>query len=221
MTPNGSSGTIDNMMTNEMTASVYLAHPYTKSFNHAIYNRVLDTLERLDVTTYAHDLYAEDFNPNLTVRELGFDESEDSQVLKYAKELMASDLLVFVHPNWWGQPPAILKGWIDRVIRPPYAYDYPPEIPAGDPPLQKMQGKRGIVFNTSNTPEERENNYFGDPLESIWRHCVFGFCGIEMSHRRMFRIMADSDDATRKRWLDEAENVTEEIVRTGQVRKKP
>ena len=28
-----------------------------------------------------------------------------------------------VHPNWWGQPPAILKGWIDRVIRPGIAYD--------------------------------------------------------------------------------------------------
>jgi len=36
--------------------------------------------------------------------------------------------------NWWGQPPAILKGWIDRVLRPGVAYDYPagagPEAPA-------------------------------------------------------------------------------------------
>jgi NAD(P)H dehydrogenase (quinone) len=195
-----------------MTASVYLAHPYEKSFNHAIFNRINLVLDRLNVETYTHDLYVEDFNPSLTVGELGFDVSEDPQVLKYAGELMASDLLIFVHPNWWGQPPAILKGWIDRVIRPPYAYDYPPEIPAGDPPVQTMTGKRGLVFNTSNTPEERENGYFGDPLENIWRQCVFGFSGIEMFKRRMFRIVANSDEATRISWLDEVERIIESAV---------
>jgi NAD(P)H dehydrogenase (quinone) len=195
-----------------VTASVYLAHPYEKSFNHAIFNRVNLVLDQLNVKTYTHDLYAEEFNPSLTVRELGFDVSEDPQVLKYAEEMMASDLLVFVHPNWWGQPPAILKGWIDRVIRPPYAYDYPPDIPAGDPPVQTMTGKRGLVFNTSNTPEERENGYFGDPLENIWRQCIFGFCGIEMFKRRMFRIVADSDDATRISWLDEVQRIIENVV---------
>ncbi len=195
-----------------MTASVYLAHPYEQSFNHAVFNRVNLVLDQLNVETYTHDLYAEEFNPSLTVRELGFDVSEDPQVLKYADELMASDLLIFVHPNWWGQPPAILKGWIDRVIRPPYAYDYPPDIPAGDPPVQTMTGKRGLVFNTSNTPEERENGYFGDPLENIWRQCIFGFCGIEMFKRRMFRIVADSDDATRISWLDEVERIIENVV---------
>ena len=198
-----------------MTASVYLAHPYEQSFNHAIFNRINLVLDQLNVETYKHDLYAEEFNPSLTVRELGFDVSEDPQVLKYADELMVSDLLIFVHPNWWGQPPAILKGWIDRVIRPPYAYDYPPEIPAGDPPVQKMTGKRGLVFNTSNTPEERENRYFGDPLENIWRQCIFGFCGIEMSCRRMFRTVADSDEATRVSWLGEVEKIIEEVVRAG------
>jgi NAD(P)H dehydrogenase (quinone) len=195
-----------------MRASVYLAHPYGKSFNHAIFNRINLVLDRLNVKTYTHDLYAEEFNPSLTVRELGFDVSEDPQVLKYADELMASDLLIFVHPNWWGQPPAILKGWIDRVIRPPYAYDYPPELPAGAPPVQTMTGKRGLVFNTSNTPEERENGYFGDPLENIWRQCVFGFCGIEMFKRRMFRIVANSDEATRISWLDEVERIIESAV---------
>jgi NAD(P)H dehydrogenase (quinone) len=198
-----------------MTASVYLAHPYEKSFNHAIFNRVNLVLDRLNVETYTHDLYAEEFNPSLTVRELGFDVSEDPQVLKYADELMASDLLIFVHPNWWGQPPAILKGWIDRVIRPPYAYDYPPELPAGAPPVQTMTGKRGLVFNTSNTPEEREDGYFGDPLENIWRQCIFGFCGIEMFKRRMFRIVADSDDATRISWLDEVERIIESAISAG------
>jgi len=199
-------------MMNDRTASVYLAHPYNKSFNHAIYHRTIETLKQQDVSVIAHDLYAEKFNPVLTAGELGFDVSEDSQVLKYAEELMASDLLIFIHPNWWGQPPAILKGWIDRVIRPPYAYDYPPELPVGDPPLQKMKGKLGIVFNTSNTPDPRERDYFGDPLENIWKQCVFGFCGIKMAERRMFRTVADSTGKVREDWLDEVQEIVKAVA---------
>ena len=196
----------------DKTASVYLAHPYMDSFNHAIYYRVLETLNRGGVKIFSHDLYKEGFNPVLTVGELGFDESEDPLVLQYARELLDSDLLIFIHPNWWGQPPAILKGWIDRVIRPPYAYDYPPQIPVGNPPVQKMKGKQGIVFNTSNTPDSRETDYFGDPLENIWKQCVFGFCGIEMAYRKMFRTIADSSLERRREWLDEVETVVEKFI---------
>jgi putative NADPH-quinone reductase len=195
------------------TAGVYIAHPYTGSFNHAVYHRVLETLESSGVKIFSHDLYQEGFNPVLTPGELGFDESKDPLVLQYAEELMMSDLLIFIHPNWWGQPPAILKGWIDRVIRPPYAYDYPPELPVGDPPVQKMKGKAGMVFNTSNTPDPRERDYFGDPLENIWKQCVFGFCGIRMVYRKMFRTVADSSPEIRESWLDEVRSAVEKVIR--------
>jgi putative NADPH-quinone reductase len=195
------------------TAGVYIAHPYTGSFNHAVYHRVLETLESSGVKIFSHDLYQEGFNPVLTPGELGFDESKDPLVLQYAEELMMSDLLIFIHPNWWGQPPAILKGWIDRVIRPPYAYDYPPELPVGDPPVQKMKGKAGMVFNTSNTPDPRERDYFGDPLENIWKQCVFGFCGIRMVYRKMVRTVADSSPEIRAGWLNEVGSAVRNTIR--------
>lgn len=165
-------------------------------------------LERSGAAVYAHDLYAERFDPVLTAGELGSDRSEDALVNRYAGELADSELLFFIHPNWWGQPPAIMKGYIDRVIRPPYCYDFPPGDAGGGLPVGKLKGKRGVVFNTSNTEEEREENYFHDPLESIWKHCVFGFCGIETCYRKMFRIVADSDDAQRRAWLEEVRDIT-------------
>lgn len=186
-----------------MKVSVILAHPYPLSFNHAIFNTVCSELERLNITVFRHDLYAEKFDPVLTVDELGSDTSSDILVNQYADELMQSDLLFFIHPNWWGQPPAILKGWIDRVLRPPYAYDFPPGDSGGGLPIGKLAGKYGIVFNTSNTEEERENSYFHDPLEFIWKQCVFGFCGIDKYYRRMFRIIADSTAGQRELWLEE------------------
>jgi len=198
---------------NDKTVGVYLAHPYKDSFNHAIYHRVIKTLDVHGIKVLPHDLYAEEFNPLLTAGELGFDKSEDTLVLQYAEELMISDLLIFIHPNWWGQPPAILKGWIDRVIRPPYAYDYPPELQAGDPPVQKLKGIKALVLNTSNTPDPRESEYFGDPLENIWNRCIFGFCGVEMTRRKVFRTIADSSAETRSGWLDEVGIAVEELIR--------
>ncbi len=195
-----------------MKASIILAHPFKESFNHAIFARSVKTFENIGIATFAHDLYAEKFNPILTVNELGWNKSEDPLVNKYSEELVESDYLVFIHPNWWGQPPAMLKGYIDRVFRPPHAYDMPEDGSGGGLPIEKLKGKYGIVFNTSNTPETRENNYFGDPLENEWIKCTFGFCGITDSYRKMFRIIADSDEEQRTLWLEEVEKTLIQIV---------
>ncbi len=166
----------------------------------------------LKVMVFRHDLYEEKFDPLLTVDELGSDTSDDRLVNLYAGELMGSDCLFFIHPNWWGQPPAILKGYIDRVIRPPYAYDFPPGDSGGGLPIGGLKGKYGIVINTSNTGMSREDNFFGDPLENIWEQCVFAFCGIEKYYRVMFRIIADSTPEQRALWLREVEQIAERVV---------
>ena len=125
-----------------MTASVILAHPYEKSFNHAIYHTAVSEFRNLGVKVHARDLYVEGFNPVLTKRELGKEETEDRLVRQYIDEMLESDILVFIHPNWWGQPPAIMKGYIDRVFRPPYAYDYDQNNEAA-PGVGKLKGKVG------------------------------------------------------------------------------
>ncbi|MDZ7725938.1 MAG: NAD(P)H-dependent oxidoreductase [candidate division KSB1 bacterium] len=195
------------MQISDITSSVIYAHPYDKSFNYAIYQTVLQTFVTLDIETFAHDLYKEQFNPVLTTAELGKKPTTDKLVQQYTRELMQSDILVFIHPNWWGQPPAILKGYIDRVIRPPHAYDFPEQDSGGGLPVGKLAGKTGIVFNTSNTEKDRENTYFHDPLEFIWNKCVFGFCGIDRYDRKMFRIIADSTHDERLNWLAEVREI--------------
>ena len=49
-------------------------------------------------------------------------------------------------------------------------------------PLGLLKTKVGLVFNTSNTFAEREREVFGDPLERIWKDCVFGLLGL--NHQR-------------------------------------
>ena len=111
--------------------------------------------------------------------------------------------IIVVHPNWWGQPPAILKGWMDRVIRPGVAYEFLEGDKGEGVPRGLLKARCAIIFNTSNTETTREKTVFGDPLEGIWKKCVFSLCGVPTIHRRMFNIVVTSSEAERKRWLSE------------------
>lgn len=103
-----------------------------------------------------------------------------------------------------GQPPAILKGWIDRIIRPGIAYEFEDGDNGEGVPIGLLKAKAGIVFNTSNTSEKRENEIFGDPLDTIWKNCIFNFCGVKQFERKIYRIIVTSDLEQRLQWLKEA-----------------
>jgi len=160
-------------------------------------------LEKSGHTVYYHDLYQEGFDPVIPGSELVSDCSVDPLVVQHQLEIKEVDGLIIVHPNWWGQPPAILKGWVDRVLREEVAYTFPEGDTGGGLPIGLLKAKTGLVFNTSNTPEQRELTVFGDPLERIWRDCIFDFCGITTFDRIMFRIVAESTIEERKTWLQQ------------------
>ena len=69
-------------------------------------------------------------------------------------------------------------------------------------PIGLLKARSAIVFNTSNTPAEREDTVFGDPLERLWKDCIFSLCGITNFYRIMFRVVVTSDDKTRKDWIN-------------------
>ena len=186
-----------------MSISVILAHPDHKSFNHAIARTVVEQLERNGHNISFHDLYAENFGPLLAADEIRKDAVLSAVVKGHCEEIQQAEGIAIIHPNWWGQPPAVLKGWIDRVIRPGIAYEFL-EGDAGEGiPKGLLTAKAAIVFNTSNTMSEREQLTFGDPLETIWRNCIFGLCGVKTFHRRTFGVVVTSTESERKQWLDE------------------
>lgn len=181
--------------------SVILAHPYAQSLNAAIAATVVATLEKNGYGVHFHDLCQEGFDPLLDGQELLADDSSDPLVRQHQEEVSRAHGIIIVHPNWWGQPPAILKGWVDRVLRENVAYTFPPGDNGGGLPIGQLPAKAALVFNTSNTPAQREHEVFGDPLERVWKDCIFAFCGIHTFDRIMFRVVADSDHDTRQDWL--------------------
>jgi NAD(P)H dehydrogenase (quinone) len=187
-----------------MQLSLILAHPNPDSFNHAIAQAALAALRENGHRVIWHDLYAERFDPLLPGDEIPREATLPPEVEAHCREITAADGLIIVHPNWWGQPPAILKGWVDRVIRPGVAYRFLEEDQGEGVPVGLLPARAALVFNTSNTNLERELKVFGDPLETLWKNCIFDLCGVKTFYRRMFSIVVTSTAAERQGWLAEA-----------------
>jgi len=188
-----------------MHISVILAHPDPKSFNYAIAQTAVEAIKANEHTVFYHDLYQEKLDPLLQTEEIAIDAILPAAIRKHCDEIAAADGIVIVHPNWWGQPPAILKGWVDRVIRPGVAYEFLEGDFGEGVPNGLLKARAALVFNTSNTETQREKNVFGDPLGSIWRNCIFGLCGVTTFHRRKFNVIVTSTEEQRRDWLNDVE----------------
>ena len=191
-----------------MKVFLLLAHPDPSSYNSAIASTVRDTLQENSHQVWFHDLYHEHFDPLLYHSEFPQDARIPAAIETHCRQVSEADGIVIIHPNWWGQPPAILKGWIDRVIRPGVAYRFAEGDAGEGVPIGLLKAHTAVVFNTSNTKAEREKTIFGDPLERIWKDCVFDLCGVKHFYRRMFRIIVTSTPEQRQQWLDEVKEIT-------------
>jgi NAD(P)H dehydrogenase (quinone) len=190
-----------------MKILLVLGHPDPGSLNHAIAQAVCDDLRALGCEVLFHDLHAERFDPLLAADEIPENGSVPAAIRSHCDDLCSADGIVIVHPNWWGQPPAILTGWIDRVFRPGLAYSFEEGDGGEGVPVGLLRAKAAVVINTSNTEEVRERAAFGDPLEAIWRLCIFDLCGIREFHRRVFRVVVTSTEAQRAAWIEEAKEL--------------
>jgi NAD(P)H dehydrogenase (quinone) len=190
-----------------MKISVIVAHPNPQSFNHAIAAAALAELRQNGHTVTYHDLHAERFDPLLPAAEIPMAAVPPPEIAAQSREIAEADGVVVVHPNWWSQPPAILKGWLDRVLRPGVAYKFGAGPNGEGIIIGLLKAKAVVVFTTSNTPADKEVALYGDPLEGLWKKCVWGFCGVTDVERVLFSVIITSPPAQREAWLRETRQV--------------
>jgi NAD(P)H dehydrogenase (quinone) len=195
-----------------MQVSVIVAHPHAGSFNHALAQAAIAALAHNSHHVVFHDLYAEQFDPILPAVEITQDAPLPPAIAMHCREIASADAIIIVHPNWWGQPPAILKGWVDRVLRPRTAYQFLEGDPGEGVPVGLLKARVALVFNTSNTPAQRETREFGDPLETLWKNCIFGLCGTAAFHREMFTTVITSTPAQRQAWLKKVRDAVDRLM---------
>lgn len=188
-------------------ALVVVSHPSPASLNHALARRAAEALAAGGHDVVLADLHAEGFDPVLPVDELdvagggaGGAATRDPVVARHQEHLRRAAVLVVVHPNWWGKPPAMMAGWVDRVLAPGVAY----RLDRGDGRPEPLLGlRRLVVLNTSETDPAREAAVFGDPLERTWRSCVGEYLPSAAYARRTFGPVSASTAEDRRAWLEE------------------
>jgi putative NADPH-quinone reductase len=194
-----------------MKVLVVIGHQRSGSFCHAIAQTAVDELKAAGHEVVYHDLYAEGFDPILPDEEIPKGSARSSEVQRYCDELISADAVIVVHPNWWAMPPAILKGWVDRVFCQGVAY----EFGEAGRIIGHLEGKKAVVFSTSNTPRDAELELYGDPLQNLWETCIFGFCGVKDFYRRNYESIVMSTPEQRAEWLEHVKQTVRERFGAG------
>ena len=116
-----------------MDALVVCAHPDAGSFNHALTEAAERGLVTAGHRVTTLDLYALGFTAAMSPEEHRAYQAWrspapppilDPMVAEHAALVATAQLIVFVYPTWWSQPPAVLKGWLERVLVPGVSFTF-------------------------------------------------------------------------------------------------
>jgi NAD(P)H dehydrogenase (quinone) len=185
-----------------MKVLVVLGHPKTGSFNHALAATAVQALKANSHEVSFHDLYAEGFDPVLTQAEFEETEVSDPVIATQCAEVGSAGGFVVIHPNWWAQPPAIVTGWTDRVLRYGLAYAFE-ERDGKEVEVGLLAGRKALVINTCMTPAEADQGPYADPIGNLWKNCVFGLCGITDFDRLYLRMVQTVSQQEREGMLSD------------------
>lgn len=129
-----------------MQALIVIAHPCDDSFCHAAAAAARTGLDAAGHDVTVVDLYAGGFDAAMSRAERTAYHSDDpildDQVAEHARLIGAAEILVFVYPTWWAGLPAILKGWLERVMVPGvgFVFDARGKVRPGLPHVRRIVG---------------------------------------------------------------------------------
>ncbi len=125
------------------------AHPSPDSFNRALFDAACRALRTAGHEVTEIDLYAEDFRAEMSADERRAYHSDQPicspDVEHHARLVRETDVLVFVYPTWWMGLPAILKGWLDRVLVPGVAFSFDERTQRVQPGLGHIRHIVGVT----------------------------------------------------------------------------
>ena len=186
--------------TNKRTL-VVIAHPAKESFNHALKTEIVNGLIEIGHEVQIRDLYEYSFDAVLGAddwrsysdvsKETAVDVRDEQLLIQWA------DHLIFIYPTWWWGPPAILKGYLDRVLLPGFAYLANEEGIKG-----LLTDKKVYIFQTTGSDKEfLQSSGFEKSIKEMMRTGVFGFCGAEVMHHEFIPEIQSKNLEERKKIL--------------------
>lgn len=162
-----------------MNMLLIYAHPNHKSLSYSFREQVLrGGNENQDIKeTRVLDLYEEGFDPVLTFNEekRRRDMHVDPELARHRELLLWADKIVFVYPIWWGRPPAMLMGFIDKMFASNFAY----RDKGGLMPEGLLKGKSVVCVSVMKGPTGYLQLWLGNAHRILMRKALFNYVGIK------------------------------------------
>lgn len=183
-----------------------MANPGARSFTHAVAERAEQALRSAGHQVTVCDLYEQGFTAAMSSAERSAYHSEQPvlspQIAEHVELVRSAEALVFVYPTWWSGLPAIMKGWLDRVMVPGVAFGFDPSGKVGP----RLTGVRHLVgISTYGAPwwTVKAVNDNGRRILMRTLRLSTGF-GTRRHWLGLYRIEA-TDDRARQAFLDKVE----------------
>ena len=107
--------------------------------------------------------------------------------------------------------PAILEGWIDKILAPPWAFTFKKLVGNYGYPVGNLKGKKAIIFCTYGSPQFAIRTFFLNMPTKRLRRGVFNICGInDVIYKRYFSVPFVSDKK-RKKFLEDVKKTASNL----------
>ena len=195
-----------------MKTLIVFYHPYEGSYCNAILNAVQEGLTKGEHPHKTINLERDAFDPVMHAKDLkafvlyghsgDLTQSDvDPIVLHYKKKLEWAERIVMIFPIWWMTVPAIVKGFIDKVIFPGIAYS----MEGGQMVSRLHSLKQVTIITTMNTPSDVYRDRFNNSLEGSLVKGTFNQIGIHDVEWISLNMVKLSSQEEREVWLSEIE----------------
>jgi NAD(P)H dehydrogenase (quinone) len=122
-------------------------------------------------------------------------EKRDTKAMEYQIRLSKADLVVFFHPIWWASLPGILKGFIDKVFLPGFAFSYDKHG------LQKLLTNKSLwIYTFSDRPVWEYRFLQRDAIRLFWDRAVAGQTGLKLEKYRHFGSLRKAREKQVNNW---------------------
>lgn len=178
-------------------------HPNKDSFNFGIAKAYKAGAESSQAEVKEIIVSELNFNPNLKYGYQKRTELEPDLVESWEK-IKWADHLVWIHPVWWGGLPAILKGFIDRLFLPTFAFAYRENSIFWD---KLLTGKTAHIITTLDQPSWYYKLIYREPSTKQLKKATLEFCGVKPVKVTYIGIIKTSKQEQREKWLEKVKKM--------------
>jgi len=178
-------------------------HPDEESFNYGLSAAYIKGAKNTDADVKEIQIRNLQFNPNLA---FGYRKptSLEPDLLNAQELIKWADHLVWVYPVWWGSVPAIMKGFIDRVFLPGFAFKKRKGSVWWD---RYLEGKTAHLICTMDQPTWYYRWINKAPSHSAMKKLTMNFVGVKKVSTTAIGPLRLSEESFRKKWLQKVENL--------------